>query len=388
MVRFRLSGLVLTCVLAQFLAAPTLGIMLQDESQLAEFHRHALSPWPSSQLLFVDPVSFVHAAEKAYSERLFPVQLATHAQKTALLHWFNEAPEPRVSLGEDGHIFLNGASNEALYGLFVTGCLSAHSDSAARSLEAALQYWSNLAKSTGWTPDFVVIPTAASLYADKLPNSTPSSLRAACLERMAGRSALLSVRPPEHSPAIFVYPLREMLGAKHDPGFYPKGNWHPVGKSLQVVRDAYLAKLGLRQSVRETLHPEVGPAEILLTYGIDWPRPLYVAENPSVYIDAERDALVRRAITPLFRGARFVTHAYRNEQPALEQTALLVTDSFGDQAAAVFAAAFRSLIQVNINDLLTARPSQVIDSVRGVVPFDRVVFLIQEGNAPALAHWR
>src|ERR1700712_2700570 len=209
--------------------------MLQDQAELAEFHNHALAPWPSFQLLSVDPVGFFRASRTWLSEHIFPVQLATHVQKTVLVYWLNEAPESRVSLGKDGHVFLNGASNQALYQLFVSGCIDAHSDGAARSLEVALHYWFNLAKQRSWTPDFVVIPTAASLYADKLPSSTPPNLRLACLERMAGRSALLSVRPPEQSLAHFVYPLREMLAAKHDPGFYPKGNWHPAGKSLHVV---------------------------------------------------------------------------------------------------------------------------------------------------------
>lgn len=385
MARFRPSGLILVCVLAQLLAAPALGIMLQDEAQLAEFHNHALARWPSADGLASDPVGYVQQARTWLSERIFPVQLATRVQKEVLFRWLHEPPEPRVSLGEDGHIFLNGGSNQTLYGLFANGCMFAHSDTAARALEEALQYWSGFASIRGMSAiDFVVIPTAATVYADKLPDSTPANFRHACLERMAGHSALSSVRPPDR----FVYPMREMLAAKGDAGFYPKGNWHAAGKSLQVVRDAYLARVGVQQTVRENLRPGFGPAEILLSYGIDWERPLYFFENPSVSIASEQNAVARNALAPLFRGDRFITHAYRNNEPVLDQHVLLLTDSFGDLAAEPFAGAFRSLIQVNVNDLQTGIPSEVIDRVRQLAPVQRVIFLIQEGNTRMLAQWR
>jgi hypothetical protein len=204
---------------------------------------------------------------------------------------------------------------------------------------------------------------------------------------MLGRSALLSVRPPEQSASHFVYPMREMLAAKADAAFYPKGNWHAAGRSLQVVRNAYLASLG-RAPIHESMRRALGPAEILLSYGIDWERPRYFLHNPSVLGVPERDARVRAAIAPMFRGDRFVTHFYRNTQPALDEAALLVTDSFGDLAAEVFAGAFRTLIQVNLNDLQAGGASAVVDHVRAVEPIQRVIFLIQEGNAPGLASWR
>ncbi|HET8933745.1 MAG TPA: hypothetical protein VFN67_09910 [Polyangiales bacterium] len=382
MVRFRLSGLVFVCVLAQLLAAPALGIVLQDESQLADFHNHALAPWPSSQLLAADPSVYFQGARTWLTERIFPVQLATRIQKTVLLNWLNEAPEPRISLGDDGHIFLNGGSNQSLYGLFALACVYAHTDAAARSLEQAMQYWTSL----GLPSDFVVIPTAASLYADKLPSSTPQNLRTACLERTAGRSALLSVRAPEK--IHFLYPLHEMLAAKDDAGFYPKANWHAAGKSLQLVRDTYLAQLGVQQRVQESLRRGSGPAEILLSYGIDWERPRYFVDNPAVSTAAHSDALVRSALAPFFRGNRFVTHAYENTLPVLDQHVLLLTDSFGDLAAEVFAGAFRSVVQVNVNDLQAGGASFVIQRVRETQPIDRVIFLIQEGNVASLALWR
>jgi hypothetical protein len=387
-VRFRLSGLVLSCVLAQLLAAPALGIVLQDEAELAAFHNHALAAWPALERLRTEPVSYFQGARTWLSERIFPIQLVTRVQKSVLVHWLHEAPEPRIALGEDGHIFLNGASNDTLFGLYGAACVHAQSASTARSLEQALRYWATLAQLRGYTSDFVVIPTAATLYADMLPESTPAHLRRACLDTMAGRTALMSVHAPKHTSSHFLYPLGEMLAAKRDEAFYPKGNWHPVGLSLKVVRDTYLAQLGLQPDVRENMRHGLGPAEILVGYGIDWARPRYFLENPAVSVVAERDSLVRRAIAPLFRGDRFVTHFYENSRPVLDQTALLLTDSFGDLAAEVFAGAFRKLVQVNLNDLQAGSQSQVIDLVQRVERVDRVIFLIQEGNAHGLSRWR
>lgn len=386
MVSFALRALVLICLLAQLLAVPVLGIALQDEAELAEFHNHALTPWPSLPVLRADPAAYFRRTRVWLSEHIFPVQLATRVQKTLLLRWLHEPPEPRISLGADGHIFLNGGSNQHLYGLFAAGCVHAHSPSVARALEAALRYWAGVAQGRGFTSDFVVVPTAATLYADKLPEATPRHLRDACLQRMRGHSALLSVQPPAGNH--FIYPLGEMLAAKQDEAFYPKGNWHPVGLSLQVARDAYLTELGVHARVRESLHLGRGPAEILMTYGIDWERPRYFLDSPFTSIAAERDSAVRSAIAPLFRGDRFITHVYTNTHPALDEGVLMLSDSFGDLSAQAFAGAFRTLVQVNLNDLQSGIPSQVIERVRKIERIDRVIFLIQEGNAPQLAGWR
>lgn len=380
--RFGVGGMLLTCVLALLLALPVLGITLQDEAELSEFHNHVLAPWPEEGLLRADPTAYVRAGRIWLSEHIFPVQLVTRAQKTVFLRWFHEPPEPRVSLGEDGHIFLNGGSNEALFGLFATACEYAHSENVASALRSALQYWSGPTRRGEITTDLVVIPTAATLYADKLPLSTPAVYRQACLERMQGRSALLFDQPH------FVYPLLEMLAAKRDPAFYPKGNWHATGASLQVVRDAYLAKLGTKRVPEEALRLASGPAEILLSYGIMWDRPFYTVHNPAVTSVPDHNSRVRTAIAPLFRGDRFVTHVFRSEHPVLDQRVLMVSDSFGDAAAGIFAGAFRTLVQVNLNDLSAGRPSDVIEHVQKVVPLDRVILLVQEGNAQQLAVWR
>lgn len=112
MARFGAGGVVLTCVLALLLAVPALGITLQDEAQLAAFHNHVLTPWPNLQRMRVDPTAYVRDARTWLTERIFPVELATRTQKSVFLRWFNEPPEPRISLGDDGHIFLNGGSNQ------------------------------------------------------------------------------------------------------------------------------------------------------------------------------------------------------------------------------------------------------------------------------------
>lgn len=97
---------------------------------------------------------------------------------------------------------------------------------------------------------------------------------------------------------------------------------------------------------------------------------------------------MRKTIGPLFRGDRYTTHVYQNAQPVLNQSALMLSDSFGDLSAEVFAGGFRTLIHVNLNDLQAASPSQLIEHVRRAESIDRVIFLIQEGNAQLLAAWR
>src|SRR6185295_15159468 len=144
-----------------------------------------------------------------------------------LLH---DSPSPNVTLGENGHIFLNGVDARRRNWFFDAACLSAHLPRRIRQLENDLSRWQKVARRRGLRADVVIIPTSATIYGDELPDSVPQSYREACALRSAGNAPLLDARGP--SSVGFSYPLREMLAARADPAFYPRGNWHPTGLSL------------------------------------------------------------------------------------------------------------------------------------------------------------
>ena len=158
-------------------------------------------------------------------------------------------PQKRVTIGKKGFIFLNGASDDALNGILELTCIRAHTEEAASALKRALMPLAKYAEPRGIAVDVVLVPTPATLYGDFLPSSVPKKYRTACRERTAGYTPLLKLE--QRSPVNFLFPFLEMKELRLDEGFFPKGNWHPTGLSLKIIRDAYLRGLGVNVEVKD-----------------------------------------------------------------------------------------------------------------------------------------
>lgn len=313
-----------------------------------------------------------------------PLQQAIGPHPNAHYQPLGPPSEAHVTLGLDGHVFLNGGNDDAINALFDIACVQAHTDENAASIRSALDAWAATATARGLRLDLVLVPTAASLYADKLPDHVPPSLRRACGKRTAGHSPLRAITAP---PGLhFLYPLREMLAHRADPAFFPRANWHPTGLSMQVVRDTYLRSLEVQGDVDEELILAEAPSEILLRYGIEQPEPTYFIHNLHLAPDPDLDTQVRDAIASSFKSSRFITHAFSNTAPVIDETVVMFTDSFGDYASETFAGAFRRVIQINGNHL-SGSALEIIDQIRELTPVDRIILLMQEAGTRRLRRW-
>lgn len=374
---------VMTSLLALCLLVPVVGMHHQDDAALEKFHNRVLTKWPASEQALTDPSAYFHVAKGWLSDRVFPIQRLTALQAHLALSLFDQPPEPRITLGKDGHVFVNGASNTSLYGMIESTCLQAHTQASVDQLEIALVRWAQLAHARALGLDVVVVPTPASLYADKLPSSVPVRLREACEQRTAGQSPLLRVRAPYGSH--FVYPLMEMLAARNQSGFFPKANWHPDGLSLKLLRDTYLARRDVGPCRDETVSLGVSQSELLGTYGIERDQPMYRLHNPHVVANEQLNAALRAAVPDLFIGDRYVTRAFQNSRPGVDESVLMLADSYGDLASIAFAGAFRQLLFVNTNMLRGPAAPALLERLQRVTRIDRVLLLVQEGNTPRIA---
>lgn len=140
-------------------------------------------------------------------------------------------------------------------------------------------------------------------------------------------------------------------------------------------------------AVDETLQLGQAPAEILVPYGIEENEPTYVISNHNIAADPARNAALRQTIAKLSRNDHFVTHVFSNSKTVVDQSVLMISDSFGDLAAEAFAGAFRLLLHVNTNEMRPGRTLQLVDRVSQLVEVDRLILLIQEGNTSRLAAW-
>lgn len=385
MIHISRSALAANCLLAALLLVPALGVFVQDERALQAFHGRALAAWPALSTCADDPVAYFESMKRWIADRIFPIQQATQAQAN-LLYMLGSPPEPRVTLGKEGFVFLNGGTNGTTDSIFATTCVQAHEQRAADFLQRTLANEARSRIAGRARPiDVIVVPTPSTLYGDKLPSDVPATYRQACLDRVAGRSPLLSVRA--NAPLSFFYPLPEMLAARDAEGFYPKGNYHPLGSSLKLIRDGYLARRQVFAPIDEEMVLGHAPSEVLSMSGVLSDRPVYFIKNPSVNERPRKNAELARWINALFQRADNPARVYTNTQPVLEERVLMLSDSYGVAAAKVFAGAFRQVTQVTTNYLLRGQVPRLIERIDYVEPFDRLIILFQEGNIYNVSEW-
>lgn len=375
----------LTCLVAALLLIPVAGLRLQDEARLVRFHNRTLHAAPPAAQFLRDPVAFFREGKRWLADRAYPIVQASMLQKKIRFHLLHTPPQRRITLGRDGFVFVNGQGEDSVNGLLRNTCIDAHSDALAARLSESLPAIARFARGRGLQVDIVVMPTSMTLYADRLPDSVPARYRDACLLRFHGQSPLSRITPP---PGVsFLFAFQPMKAASGDEAFFPKGNWHASGMSLKVVRDAYLSARRVGRSVDDRLEHGVAPSEILGAYGIVWNVPMYAVRNPNVQADTRRNALFHATIRDRFASGRPTTHAYVNAAPVLDESVLMLSDSYGELASAVFAGAFRDVVQVTVTDLDQPQVAEVVDRTAAAFGIDRLILLVQEGGVHSLVEW-
>lgn len=364
---------------------PVLGIAVQQKSALETFHQRTLPDWPPRSGFLPDPAKYFADAKTWLALRVYPIADVSLLQKKFLLSVLNTAPQRRVTLAARGFIFLNGTDDGHLNNILDMVCIRAHSPEVSGAFAAALPRVAAYAQGMGLPIDVEVFPSPETLYGDLMPASVPRLYRDACGARAAGHSPLMRIIAPPNLQ--YVFPFSQMHAARDDEAFFPKGNWHAEGMSLVVGRDAYLKQLHVAAPVPETLERGFGPAELLMTYGIRRDLPIYHVIAPSRTDDGEANARMRAAITDLFLNPRFVSNAYRNTKPVVPETLLILSDSYGNNASAIFANAFKSVFQVMANDMKPNTVVEMIERIRQIAPIDRILILVQEGNTDRIVDY-
>jgi len=365
-------------LVALVLLLPILGIPLQSKTDLENFHNRTLPAWPSTASFLSAPQTYFQATRDWLAFRVYPIIEASILEKNLLMFALDTPPQRRITMAANGFIFLNGTDEQHLNNILEMVCVQAHSQARSTAFENALTRVAVYSRVTGMPVDVEVIPTSETLYGDHLPSSVPLKYRIACGERASGHSPLMQITAPP--PVHYVFPFADMRALRDDDAFFPKGNWHADGLSLKIARDDYLKSLGIKGKIDETIQLGVSPSELLATYGITKNLPIYRIINHHVIADSAANAALHSAIAPLFNSPHFVTNVYRNNSAIDPETILILSDSYGNLASAVFAGAFRRVLQVMANDTKSDTVVKMIALINREFKIDRVLVLSQEGN--------
>jgi hypothetical protein len=352
---------------------PVATIPLQDEAALRRFHNRVLRDWPAS-VSAIGPVDYFKAAGGWLADRANPIIAASLLQKQILFYALHTAPQARVSLGPEGHVFLTGNSEANLNDIISPQCLAAQDSRLAGLLNQSLNSIQGFARRLGMTQRTVMFPTTPTLYADFLPPSIPRSIRDACkfvLEKGSPLAGLAGLG--------VTYPFAEMKALRRDPAFYPIANFHPEGYSLKIARDAYLRDEGIVLDIEESVRPVTGRSELLQRYGINKAYRRYEIMNTDVSADGGAQAALAKELTEFFYYPPQID-VWVNSSPHVSRTAIMVSDSFGGNAAPIFAAAFKRLISVNITGSRQDMRAAMLERLAGEQKLDTMILLVQEGN--------
>lgn len=359
-------------IIALSLLLPLAAMGLQDREALEQFHNRTLVRWPSGKLLRHDPARYFSRANAWLADRAFPLIASAHFSRAALYSVLGVSPQPNVSISQHGFIFLAGGDAGHPYSFLANTCTS-DADTGAK-LQAAVADIGRFARTKHIPIDVVLVPTIPTLYGDRLPRSIPAGYRAACAKRAAGVSPLAGIASVEGTR--YLYPHDEMREFRDDPAFFPIGGYHPTGRSVEVVRDAYLHAIGIDAKIAENAELTHGPSEVMQYSGITADIPYYRMWNEGVQVDEAASDHLRSALARFYSQPRS-PWVYDNPDPADPRSVLMITDSFGNNEAVSFASAFRRVTQVWAPE---RDPADVLLVVSGLAPVDRVVLLFNEGN--------
>ena len=317
-------------VVALALSLPLAGLPFESREALEQFHNRTLVNWPSGRLFWKTPARYFALGNAWFADRAYPVIVATRLGKTFLYAAFDVTPQANVSVS-GGLTFLAGGDAAHPFSFLVSSCMS-EPDAGAR-LQSAVNDIGRFARSKHYPIDIVLVPTIPTLYGDRLPRSIPTAYRLACADRVSGNSPLTRIHSVEGTR--FVYPHAEMLAQRDDRAFYPIGDYHPTGLSVQVVRTAYLNAVGFDAKVKEDVELTSGPAEVLQDLGVDVDVPQYAISNAGLEVDDAASQTMAPALARFYSQPRY-PWVYENPVSAIPQNVLMISDSFGSSEGRQF----------------------------------------------------
>lgn len=153
-------------------------------------------------------------------------------------HIFRDPPLPNVTIGGNGHVFLNSPVPTSPYTYFDSLCVrqGAPSPELIRQLDETLSAATRFFRRRGAEVVFAVAPSTLALYPDRLPRAVPALYRKTCSEYPTSDHLLARLERQSAAAggySIF-YPYDLFAAHKEEAGFYPRERYHWEGKSVYL----------------------------------------------------------------------------------------------------------------------------------------------------------
>ncbi|MGI3903581.1 MAG: hypothetical protein ACRYGP_27975 [Janthinobacterium lividum] len=315
------------------------------------------------------------------SDRIYPIIALNRIKNYFSYYVLAQPPSANITIGSDGLLFLNGTDAEHENNLVDNSCVQAAQPGSLQRFEAALARIAEFGGSRGYPIDVLMVPTIPVLYGDRLPRSLPSSYREACAAIFARQGAVSAIQAP--AGMRFIYPFAELAALRDDPAMYPNGAYHAVGLGVRRATETYLQAIGHATS-KTSLTLTKDWSEALESRDMQVAFPRYTADLTEVSPDDEAIEALTKATLPYRDNPGQTIVMYRNDAAPNPETVLVLSDSFGTNQALDLSSAFRGVIQMQTPHRDTAG---MIDAIRNIVPFDRIILVFNDTNLARLSEF-
>ncbi len=368
----------LQALLGLILALPLIASFFTDHEERREWENRVLAD--TETISSATSAAELFPALESYLEDHMGFALTLNKSYRRLKYYvFRDSPVANISLGPDGFVFLTSYFPNSNMTVLHKICgpnpdLTAEAVVLVTRISTAMvDYDVNVT--------FAIVPSKPLLYADKLPASVPAELRESCLNTKPEDTVAGHVLADSHDKLHKVYyPMEQLLEKRNEPEFYPPGNFHPNSKLNHVFARGLLTQLGLEPRA------DFGSSGKLQTIRADLPA-----------IGFNRDALAWQYTYPEY-GVVSARHYpkwikkhnpkaqdygnFATQNPMSQAKVLILSNSFGAFIAPHLAPGFRSIIQVNTNNLKKQETLPFFEQAMNQIQPDEVIFLLHDSALP------
>ncbi len=386
--RFHGQALFFIVVVAGLLSLPAL-IGWQNGKTLSTraLENRNMATLPRLQLLRENAPAYIKEMD-AYLKDTVGLRLQANAFYRKLRYYiFHDPPLPNVTIGRDGHTFLNSPRPTSPNAFFEALCLrqGQPSQKEVDVLASTMARITSFFQRQGGHTVFAIAPSTLSLYAAKLPLRVPPVYRKACLAYPSQDHLLARLQRQGEETGLYqvFYPYELFDRHKEEYGFYPKERYHWEGKSVFLFSRHLARASGAVATLALDEPASFGrvPDDIATFFGF-----ARAVEGYS-YPYAERASTVRPVswLGEFSRQGR-MSHSV-TEKSLSPKTALLIANSFGEALAPHLARCFTHLYFLDLNSIRNDEQEAVFAAVSSRTRPDYVFFVFDDVNAVHIP-WR
>jgi hypothetical protein len=382
---YDIGARLLTVAFSLFLAIPAVGSLFADDAARSRWENRPLAERPTPFDSDED-AEFFPALDRFLNDHFGFALTLNRWHRQLLFYFFKDSPSRDISLGKDGYVFVTSfqsAPFSTLDRLCVRGMDANVAKTAAAAWVQILDHFSGMHDNVA----LIIVPSKPTLYPEKLTLSVPRRYREACAQYASAQSISGSIaRAAQANGNRVIYPYEEFLRQKYDGNFYPRENFHYTGASAHWVGREVLQQLGIAVSdeFEEKVQGMFRTYDLMNLLGftrqiqaISYPYTAFALKkkwgNPSFVLDYYKRA----------QASQFVT--INSGNPLSSRTALSVGNSFSQNTADNLAPGYRSLINVQINDLKKEEFVPFFTELVPRVAANDLIFVFNESVAPNAA---